>query len=149
MDCIPLLCICGTSPQTVALTPPIYNCPFCQVLQLMYTVHAARPTPEAAAETSTFFASLGAWLKACCGVGVGAGTAVRAAAADGRALLPVLPAPPWQVLRGHATLPVPALRLHHAGARSAHGCIPTTWRVPAAVTQRLRLYQGLKQQAVG
>ncbi|BDA43069.1 hypothetical protein COCOBI_04-0790 [Coccomyxa sp. Obi] len=33
MDCLFIPCICGTQPETVALTPPIYNCPVCQGMQ--------------------------------------------------------------------------------------------------------------------
>ena len=31
MDCLFIPCIWGTQPETHALTPPIYNCPVCQV----------------------------------------------------------------------------------------------------------------------
>ena len=32
MDCLFLPCICGTEPKTEALSPPVYNCPVCQVI---------------------------------------------------------------------------------------------------------------------
>ena len=31
MDCLFLPCICGTEPKTEAQSPPVYNCPVCQV----------------------------------------------------------------------------------------------------------------------